>query len=141
MTLDIVFAHIANLFLVTGPSHWGKMCNSGRTQSPINIKSAEATFDKDLVSFTFKNYDMKPTNESNDTFTGKNNGHTLTFLLPGDVYGVSGGGLVGNYSTVGFHLHWGSTNIQGSEHNLDGEKFAAEVSEGELSGYPFIQTY
>ncbi|KAJ7387971.1 carbonate dehydratase [Desmophyllum pertusum] len=51
----------------------------------------------------------------------------LQFFFPEGVYSVSGGGLVGNYSTTHFHLHWGSVNTQGSEHNLDGKKFAAEM--------------
>ncbi|KAJ7379722.1 hypothetical protein OS493_014128 [Desmophyllum pertusum] len=106
------------------PCYWKGICKSGVKQSPINIKSNDATVDKALGSFTLKNYDKKPTNIN---FTARNDGHTLTFVPSEDVYSVSGGGLVGNYSTAGFHLHWGSIDTQGSEHNLDGEKFAAEL--------------
>ena len=47
--------------------------------------------------------------------------------LPDKKFFVSGGGLVGNYTTAQFHLHWGPDNGQGSEHTLNGEQFAAEV--------------
>ncbi|KAJ7387380.1 hypothetical protein OS493_004374 [Desmophyllum pertusum] len=108
-----------------GPSNWGGTCGTGKKQSPINIKGHDATVDKDLGSFMLKNYDMAPTN---GTFTAKNNGHSLVFVFPENAdYGVSGGGLVGNYKTHSFHFHWGSNNTQGPEHILDGEKFGAEL--------------
>ena len=58
-----------------------------------------------------------------------NNGHTLVVSFPDKVYSVSGGGLTGEFNTVQFHLHWGSTNMKGSEHFLDGKQYAAEVSD------------
>ena len=134
-----LFPRLKCVFLVTGPSHWGGICKTGKKQSPINIKSNDATVDKGLGSFILKNYDMAPTN---GTFTAKNNGHSLVFVFPENAdYGVSGGGLVGNYKTHSFHFHWGSVNTQGPEHILDGEKFGAEVSEGRLWDYLFIHTY
>ena len=41
---------------------------------------------------------------------------------------MSGGGLTGVYTTVQFHFHWGSNNGKGSEHTMNGKKYAGEVS-------------
>ena len=111
--------------LVAGPGNWPGTCKTGTKQSPIAIKSADTTYEN-LGSFTLKNYDSIP----NFKFTVKNNGHgfALTGFTP-NIYKVSGGGLGGVYTTVQFHLHWGSDNTKGSEHTLEGKQFAAEVSE------------
>ena len=43
------------------------------------------------------------------------------------IYNVSGGSLPGVYTTVQFHLHWGSNNNKGSEHTMDRLMYPAEV--------------
>ncbi len=43
-------------------------------------------------------------------------------------YGMAGGGLPTNYYAAQFHFHWGSNNIQGSEHTVDGKAYPLEVS-------------
>ena len=48
--------------------------------------------------------------------------------FPAGVYNVSGGGLKDVYTTVQFHFHFGPNNTVGSEHIVDGEHYAAEVS-------------
>ena len=78
-----------------------------------------------MGSFTLKNYDQMP----DVNFTAQNNGHALVIGFPGNVYDVSGGGLTGVFTTVQFHLHWGSANTNGSEHFLDGKQYSAEVSD------------
>lgn len=40
---------------------------------------------------------------------------------------MSGGGLDGTYSALQFHFHWGSSDMLGSEHSIDGERYEAEV--------------
>ena len=111
--------------LVTGPGNWTGTCKNGTRQSPIAIKSAETKYEK-LGNFTLKNYDSTPMVE----FTVKNNGHGFAISgFPANNYEVSGGGLGYVYTTAQFHLHWGSDNTRGSEHTLDGNQFAAEVSE------------
>lgn len=40
---------------------------------------------------------------------------------------IRGGALPEDYRIVQFHFHWGSTNSQGSEHQIDGKKFPLEV--------------
>ena len=36
-------------------------------------------------------------------------------------------GVVESISLVQFHFHWSENNYQGSEHTINGNKFAAEV--------------
>ena len=112
--------------LVTGPGNWTGTCKIGTKQSPIAIKSADTKYEN-LGSFILKNYDSVPNNVN---FTVKNMGHGFAITgFPPNTYNVSGGGLGDVYTTVQFHLHWGSENTKGSEHTLDGKQFAAEVSE------------
>lgn len=40
---------------------------------------------------------------------------------------VSGGGLGATYSTLQFHFHWGTEQLPGSEHTVDGMRYAMEV--------------
>lgn len=122
---------LSRIFLVTGPSKWGGDCQTGKKQTPIDIESIKTTWKKDLGTPTLTNYNEMP----NVNFTATNNGHTLTISFPEDVYNVSGIGLTGVYTTVQFHLHWGSTNMKGSEHYLDGKQYAAEVSDIKENGW------
>ena len=113
------------LDFLSGPANWAGICSTGKRQSPIDIKSTEATPDKGLGEFTLKNYDRK----LNKTFTGSNTGYAFGISFPERVYNVSGGGLNGVYTTVQFHFHYGPNDTVGSEHIVDGEHYAAEVSE------------
>lgn len=111
---------------VKEPKLWGEVsqnCND-QSQSPIDIKSAYAEHDSGLGEFTLDNYNTKP---SGVDFTTENKGYTLQVSFPGSVYYVRGGGLPGNYTTVQFHLHWGSNNSIGSEHAVDSKLYAAEI--------------
>lgn len=42
---------------------------------------------------------------------------------------LRGGPLTGSYRLRQFHLHWGSADDDGSEHVVDGVRFATEVSQ------------
>lgn len=108
---------------VPGPDHWKGVCKTGKRQSPIDIKSSEAVYDKTLVKFDLKNYDQK----LDLNFTVSNNGHGMVVSLAGGDYVVSGGGLVGRYQTVQFHIHWGPDEKAGSEHEVNGMAYPAEV--------------
>lgn len=46
----------------------------------------------------------------------------------GDEVTVAGGGLASQYRAIELHLHWSKVLDAGSEHSLDGEHFAMEVS-------------
>lgn len=44
---------------------------------------------------------------------------------------ISGGGLNETYTSVQFHFHWGDTEYHpGSEHTVDGKRYAMEVLQG-----------
>lgn len=51
---------------------------------------------------------------------------------------VSGGGLGATYSTLQFHFHWGNTEHHpGSEHLVDGMRYAMEVEHRACRRHPF----
>jgi len=106
-----------------GPDHWPGDCGSGSSQSPINIVTSSTKYDSGLGAWNLVNYN----NKSAGDFKGSNNGHTLQVSFDPHFYNVSGGGLTGTYTTVQFHLHWGSMNTSGSEHTLDDHQFPAEI--------------
>lgn len=60
---------------------------------------------------------------------------TLPLLCPsvmaslGDGATVAGGGLAALYRAKQLHLHWSRVLDAGSEHSLDGDRFAMEVSD------------
>jgi len=113
------------MLLISDTSKWEGTCASGKKQSPIDIKSANATFDQGLGEFTLKNYNKL----QNVNFNASNSGYGMKVAFPAKMYYVSGGGLAGVYSTVQLHLHWGTDKGNGSEHTIDGKQSAAEVSE------------
>lgn len=48
-----------------------------------------------------------------------------------NINGISelvGGPLQGKYVLEQFHCHWGPDNDEGSEHTINGKKYAGEVS-------------
>lgn len=107
--------------MLPGPSHWPGVCQSGKKQSPIDIRGA--TQDKSLGAFTLTNYDSK----INDSFTVFNDGHGFKVTFPAKFYNVTKGGLPGNFTTAQFHIHWGKVDERGSEHTVDKKEYAAEV--------------
>ena len=111
-------------FLI-GPANWGGVCQTGKKQTPIDINSANTTWKKDFDALVLRNYSSTP----NVNFIAGNNGHAFSMSFPDGTYTVTGAGITDVYHTVQFHLHWGSTNTQGSEHFLDGKQYAAEVSD------------
>jgi len=112
------------ILALSGPKNWKGTCASGQKQSPIDIMTKTTEYDTSLGSFTLLNYETTPS----QTFTSFNNKHTLQVSLPSDYYKVSGGNLPGTFTTVQFHLHWGSNNKKGAEHGVNGMFYPAEVS-------------
>ncbi|NXS11376.1 CAH4 anhydrase, partial [Neodrepanis coruscans] len=94
----------------------------GSKQSPINIVTRNVVYDKSLKPLTFEGYDVKGSSK----WSIENNGHTGNTSPK-----VEGGGLEMKYKAVEFHLHWGVPGeqqyIPGSEHSIDGEKYAMEL--------------
>lgn len=95
----------------TGPSHWGALehdygaCGTGKTQSPIDIRSHDAR-QEPLPALQF---DYKPT-----PLHIVNNGHTIQVNVgPGSALIVGGA----RYELVQFHFH------HPSEEQIDGKSF------------------
>ncbi|XP_069477399.1 carbonic anhydrase 2-like [Ambystoma mexicanum] len=107
-----------------GPSHWHKSfpIATGDHQSPIDIRIKEANYDHNLEPLRIK-YD-----ESTSQII-VNNGHSFNveFEDSEDRSVVSGGALVGMYRLKQFHFHWGNCDDHGSEHTVNGHKYAAEL--------------
>ncbi|XP_003929124.1 carbonic anhydrase 4 isoform X2 [Saimiri boliviensis] len=109
----------ASNYTCLGPGKWGGSCQKDR-QSPINIVTAKAEVDEKLGRFFFSGYDKK------QKWTVQNNGHSVMVLL-GNKASISGGGLPARYQATQLHLHWSKWLDEGSEHSLDGERFAMEL--------------
>ncbi|XP_046839824.1 carbonic anhydrase 2-like [Xenia sp. Carnegie-2017] len=68
--------------------------------------------------------------QNNVTVTVTNNGHTYVTSSISNynpVPFISGGGLPGTYQLAQFHFHWGNDSTKGSEHTVNGKKYAAEL--------------
>ncbi|NXE87292.1 CAH4 anhydrase, partial [Menura novaehollandiae] len=115
------------------PSQWHQidLACKGNKQSPVNIVTRHVIYDKSLKPLIFEGYDVKGPGK----WLVENNGHTGKYW---QVFKVSlkaspkvgGGGLGRIYKAVEFHLHWGVPgvqNIPGSEHSIDGERYAMEL--------------
>ncbi|DAA22526.1 carbonic anhydrase 3 isoform X2 [Bos indicus] len=107
-----------------GPDHWHELFPNakGENQSPIELNTKEISHDPSL----------KPWTASYDPGSAKtilNNGKTCRVVFD-DTYDRSmlrGGPLAAPYRLRQFHLHWGSSDDHGSEHSVDGVKYAAEL--------------
>ncbi|XP_030409241.1 carbonic anhydrase 3-like isoform X4 [Gopherus evgoodei] len=111
-------------FHIDGPEHWHKHypIAKGDHQSPIEINSKEVQHDPSLPPW-FVGYDPGAAK------TILNNGRTCRVVFDDtfDRSVVRGGPLQGTYRLRQFHFHWGSSDDHGSEHVVDGVKYAAEL--------------
>ncbi|NXW64968.1 CAH1 anhydrase, partial [Eurystomus gularis] len=95
---------------------------NGDRQSPIDIKTNEVKKDASLglLQITWKPSTCKEIvnvgHSFHVNFEDKDNQSVLT-----------GGPLTGTYRLRQFHFHWGQSDEQGSEHTVDGRKYASEV--------------
>ncbi|KAJ0001132.1 hypothetical protein NQD34_006152, partial [Periophthalmus magnuspinnatus] len=95
---------------------------AGSRQSPIDIVSEKATYDRRLTAFTFNNFSSKTALSKIE-----NTGNTVKVTLASGV-SVSGGGLSEQYDGVQFHLHWGNgSSVPGSEHTVNSKRYAMEL--------------
>ncbi|XP_026170527.1 carbonic anhydrase 4-like [Mastacembelus armatus] len=97
---------------------------AGARQSPINIDTQKAVVNELLGPFTYTNF-----NNKNIIKSFVNTGHSVQGVLKEDIVEVSGGGLGYVYSTVQFHLHWGSSprDSMGSEHTVNSKGYPMEL--------------
>ncbi|NXD86193.1 CAH3 anhydrase, partial [Halcyon senegalensis] len=107
-----------------GPERWHENypMAKGDKQSPIEINSKDVQHDASLAAW-HASYDPGAAK------TILNNGRTCRVVFD-DTFDRSvlrGGPLTGAYRLRQLHLHWGSSNDHGSEHVIDGVKYAAEL--------------
>ncbi|XP_065441917.1 carbonic anhydrase 13 isoform X5 [Chrysemys picta bellii] len=107
-----------------GPARWKEVfpVANGDRQSPIDIQTEETKYDPALP----------PINPNYDPTSAKvilNNGHSTSVEFD-DTENKSvlrGGPLNGSYRLRQIHFHWGASDDIGSEHAVDGKKYAAEL--------------
>lgn len=92
-------------------------------QSPINVKSC------DSVYTSMKLETINYTDTKDVYFEMENNDHSICFGAENDNGKVPQAvKFKGNtYRLHQFHFHWGSISSQGSEHQIDSQKFSGEI--------------
>ncbi|CAF4724748.1 unnamed protein product [Rotaria sp. Silwood1] len=106
----------------------GSSADIGTSQSPIDIKLAET------VAHEFSPFKFSPDHDNEITLTLKDDGHQVSAVLPEASESekepelwFTGSDLTGKFSFVNFHLHWGTSNHDGSEHTFHGHTFPGEA--------------
>uniref|UniRef100_A0A7M4EUL6 Carbonic anhydrase 4 n=1 Tax=Crocodylus porosus TaxID=8502 RepID=A0A7M4EUL6_CROPO len=96
------------------------------SQSPINIVTSKVKMDWNLKPFTFEGYEKQTAK-----WVLENDGHSVKVTLQESAK-ITDGSLNSKYKATQFHFHWGSHgnwgSSPGSEHSIDGERYAMEVS-------------
>lgn len=120
--------------LVSGEEDlWKKFAHecSGRSQSPIDIQVSKVKYDSSL-SLSLKGFNQEI---DGSFFNLINNGHTVqlnlidSFMRQEDIPIVKGPALNDKvYKFVQLHFHWHYNDSEGSEHAIDGKRYALEVS-------------
>ncbi|XP_055523480.1 carbonic anhydrase 2-like [Wyeomyia smithii] len=97
----------------------------GRMQSPIALSTARSILTMERTPLQLMNYQLDPSQ-----VTVTNDGHTsvYSFEFPnGQVVTKQGGPLKEEYQFQSLHFHWGANSARGSEHTLDGRRYAMEM--------------
>ncbi|XP_055731476.1 carbonic anhydrase 14 [Salvelinus fontinalis] len=94
---------------------------SGKSQSPIDIDTRRALYDRSLPPITLEGYDLT----DSSALTLLNNGHTLQLVLPNTMRVTSG--FDNEFRAAQLHFHWGTKEVPGSEHTIDNVHFPAEI--------------
>ncbi|XP_031984512.1 carbonic anhydrase 3-like [Corvus hawaiiensis] len=107
-----------------GPDQWHKNYPfaKGRHQSPIEINNKEVHYDSSLLPW-FASYDP------GSAKTILNNGKTCRVVFDDsfDRSVLRGGPLPQVYRLRQLHFHWGSSDDHGSEHVVNGVRYAGEL--------------
>ncbi|CAG2213898.1 CA4 [Mytilus edulis] len=109
------------------PSFWhclegNEMCNSKR-QSPVDIKTKGVVKNNRIVPFDFS--DLEDTERVKMEM--RNNGHAVIIDFPDRQPLIKRGGLQEPLQLNELHFHWGSNSQWGSEHTINGHRYAMEV--------------
>lgn len=111
-----------------GPSNWWKINEncSGRLQSPVRLYESLSFQVEPYEPLTIKGFTAIP-----KSVLALNTGHSMAIRLN---YGdgqkpvtISGGPLKVPYFFDNVHWHWGGEDNGGSEHYLNGRRYAAEI--------------
>ncbi|OON23980.1 carbonate dehydratase, eukaryotic-type, partial [Opisthorchis viverrini] len=121
--------------VIGGPSHWGQTaymtyaddvwpaCHKGRLQSPISISSSNLTYDPSLQPLVIvgkdKQIDLEISNAGQDL--------RIDLLDASPQILLTGGPLSYEYRVFGALIKFGSKSQHGSDHQVDGVPFPAEV--------------
>ncbi|KRG01687.1 carbonic anhydrase 1 [Drosophila mojavensis] len=105
---------------------WGGSCSKGKYQSPINLLTKwDALPEKHPLKL--RNYCNLASNKA----VLYNTGHTVTVDMAASGNGsyprMSGALLNRTFNATELHFHWGSKNVKGSEHTIDGKRFDLEL--------------
>ncbi|XP_065161502.1 carbonic anhydrase isoform X2 [Atheta coriaria] len=104
-----------------GPETWSKSypAAGGARQSPVDICPP------DLQMLQVKKLSWQYIPENEKTVT--NSGHSWVVNVDGTGSELCGGPLDAHYKLEQFHCHWGVSDNEGSEHTVQGQKFAGEL--------------
>ncbi|ROT82828.1 CA-related protein [Penaeus vannamei] len=114
---------------ISGPEFWGlinpnwNMCERGRRQSPVNIEPRKLVYDPHLRHVHVDKHRVSGSLH--------NTGQSVIFRVEkGSKHhvNITGGPLVYKYRFQDLYIHFGAANHQGSEHQINGAAFPAEVS-------------
>lgn len=96
----------------------------GTEQSPINIVKSNVRYSSALAnSITYSKYNNAG---SGKQFKVENNGHSFQLDVASVGASISLKDMY-TYKLQQFHFHWGSDGTKGSEHQIDGKSYPAEV--------------
>ncbi|ELK28032.1 Carbonic anhydrase 6 [Myotis davidii] len=105
-------------------THWPEeypTCGGDR-QSPIDVQRKKVRYNPSLKALNLTGYEAQ-----GGDFVMTNNGHTVQISLPPTMRMTTAEGT--EYIAVQMHFHWGGAalEISGSEHTIDGLRYAAEI--------------
>lgn len=103
-----------------GPAVWNQMfpIADGPRQSPIDIKQVDKDSGLKRLTPVYKNVVVSDIS---------NTGSSWKAQIKEGNSSLKGGPLGNEYVLEQFHAHWGKTNHTGSEHTVNGKKYAAEL--------------
>ena len=100
----------------------GSQCGGDR-QSPINImtRGVEESAILGLEALNMREWDTSVDGE------WENTGHSLKFTPNAGAVTTTTTTYLGEYELLQFHFHWGTNDTQGSEHQVNGNKYSGEL--------------
>ncbi|CAF0810685.1 unnamed protein product [Rotaria sordida] len=107
-----------------GPHMWGKIfpqIQCKKFQSPIRIYTEQCEYDPELAQHPFI-FDV----DENCCQTLENTGHSFQVTGKGHSH-ITGGPVHDEYQFLQFHMHWGTNDLEGAEHVIDGVRLPGEL--------------